>query len=67
MEAGGAVGGGLMDCVAATYIDRPLLIDGLKFDLRIYALATCAAPLQAYIYNEGEGVEQTMRRGQVCL
>lgn len=32
---------------------NPYLIDGLKFDLRIYVLITCINPLRVYIYNDG--------------
>ncbi|CAF2158159.1 unnamed protein product [Rotaria magnacalcarata] len=39
--------------VIQKYIDRPLLIDGLKFDIRIYVLILNLDPLEIFLYNEG--------------
>lgn len=40
--------------IAQQYIE-PYLIDGLKFDLRIYALVSSIEPLRIYLFNEGIG------------
>ncbi|CAF3532594.1 unnamed protein product [Rotaria sp. Silwood1] len=39
--------------VIQEYIDKPLLINGLKFDLRIYVLILNLYPLEIYLYDEG--------------
>ncbi|XP_043487755.1 tubulin polyglutamylase TTLL13P-like [Polistes fuscatus] len=39
--------------ICQVYVSRPYLIDGYKFDLRIYTLITSCEPLRIYVYNDG--------------
>ncbi|KAG8575352.1 hypothetical protein GDO81_009534 [Engystomops pustulosus] len=39
--------------ICQQYISKPFLVDGYKFDLRIYVLVTSCEPLRIFIYKEG--------------
>ena len=39
--------------VISRYIDRPLLVGGKKFDMRIYVLVTTYRPMRAYLSSKG--------------
>ena len=39
--------------VAQRYIAKPYLINGLKFDIRIYVLVLSCDPLRVFLYDQG--------------
>lgn len=40
-------------CVVQEYLNHPCLMDGLKFDLRIYVLVAGVDPLRIFLYEDG--------------
>ena len=50
------------DVVIQKYLANPFLVDGYKFDLRVYALVTCVDPLTVYVYERGH---RSVRGAQV--
>uniref|UniRef100_A0A8D0GB96 Tubulin tyrosine ligase like 13 n=1 Tax=Sphenodon punctatus TaxID=8508 RepID=A0A8D0GB96_SPHPU len=47
--------------ICQQYISKPFLIDGFKFDMRIYVLVTSCEPLKIFVYEEGLARFATMR------
>ncbi|PNH10587.1 Tubulin polyglutamylase TTLL13 [Tetrabaena socialis] len=41
------------DTLVQHYIATPLLLNGFKFDMRVYAAATCLDPLRLYVFPDG--------------
>jgi tubulin polyglutamylase TTLL7 len=39
--------------VAQEYISNPMLIEGHKFDLRVYVLLVSVDPITMYLYDDG--------------
>jgi len=37
--------------VVQKYLENPLLLEGYKFDMRIYVLVTSINPLEAFVYK----------------
>ena len=48
-----ALPAGTVDLLVQHYIERPLTINGFKFDLRVYVAITCLEPLRVYVYEDG--------------
>jgi len=47
--------------VVQRYIPDPMLLDGYKFDLRLYVLVTSFHPLEAFVYGDGFARVSTQR------
>ncbi|KAL1508501.1 hypothetical protein AB1Y20_004602 [Prymnesium parvum] len=41
------------NAVVQEYVDPPALLDGYKFDLRLYVLVVAVKPMTVYLYKEG--------------
>lgn len=41
------------DFICQQYVSKPFLIDGFKFDLRIYVLVTSCDPLRIFVFGDG--------------
>ena len=41
------------DIIVQRYLSKPLLLDGIKFDLRVYVVVMGFNPVKAFICDEG--------------
>jgi tubulin polyglutamylase TTLL6/13 len=41
------------EVIVQEYVENPMLIDGCKFDLRVYVMVRSLDPLRIYVYEEG--------------
>ncbi|XP_069884382.1 tubulin polyglutamylase TTLL6 isoform X3 [Dipodomys merriami] len=55
------------DMICQLYITKPFIIDGFKFDLRIYVLLTSCDPLRIFVYNEGLARFATTSYSNPCI
>ncbi|XP_038610113.1 tubulin polyglutamylase TTLL6 [Tachyglossus aculeatus] len=55
------------DLICQLYISKPFVMDGFKFDLRIYVLVTSCDPLRIFVYNEGLARFATTTYSYPCL
>lgn len=39
--------------ICQQYVSKPFLIDGFKFDLRIYIVVSSCDPLRIFVYKDG--------------
>ncbi|XP_053681208.1 tubulin polyglutamylase TTLL13-like [Anopheles nili] len=53
--------------ICQVYVTKPLLIDGYKFDLRVYTLITSTDPLRIFVYNEGLARFATNKYKEPCV
>lgn len=42
-----------ISCLFLPFFSQPFLIDGFKFDMRVYVLVTSCDPLRIFLYKEG--------------
>ncbi|KAM4843147.1 tubulin polyglutamylase TTLL6 isoform 1-T2 [Thomomys bottae] len=55
------------DMICQLYITKPFIIDGFKFDLRIYVLLTSCDPLRIFVYKEGLARFATTSYSNPCI
>eukprot|EP01012_Entosiphon_sulcatum_P029933 TRINITY_DN3668_c0_g1_i1.p1 TRINITY_DN3668_c0_g1~~TRINITY_DN3668_c0_g1_i1.p1 ORF type:complete len:718 (-),score=132.72 TRINITY_DN3668_c0_g1_i1:89-2242(-) len=41
------------DCVVQQYVTKPMLLEGFKFDMRVYALVTSVTDLTIFLFDDG--------------